>query len=422
MADSRTPTLVDYSNALRHGWRILAVCAVLGGLGGASYGAFRVHDQFVVRVGVFTNQDFERTTAVLDLPIIPEFIPLHQRSKLESELPLTHQELWENNLIQVSSIEEAGALYISLTGEDPDRSIIIATEILTPIVEQQRAKFVAQKSFIRSALESTLNSLEERVASTAPTTDESSLFTTQAAWLSDYTLLAEARQQMTTLDSIEDSLTGGITEPMLVGEPAPTERNSTTSYAILGILFGLALGIPALVVRRFFDDRVLSVEDVSRLDFGFRVLGTFHRQTSWVQDDEGLSTTTALLRDLPSGQPTSIQFVELSSSGHLNTISADLISALDTVVPSTSPIALEICDIEDLDVLRNNLAVQESGYLVATSPALNDSGLGVVVGSATDRTVLVINISHDDQSAIAKGLAILDASGVVIEGTILIVG
>lgn len=422
MADSRTPTLVDYSNALRHGWRILAVCAVLGGLGGASYGAFLVAQQFVVRVGVFTNQDFEHIAAVSAPGVIPEFLPVEERSLLESELPLTHPDYWGDDLIRLSSEESTGALYVSVTETDPNLGIAIAMDILRPIVVRQKEQFSIQQSLVRTSLESTITALEERTSATSTVVDRSTLFSVQASWLSDYSLLSVARQQLTALESVEDMLTGGVTEPTVIGEPTPIERTSTTSYAILGVLFGLALGIPTMVVRRFFDDRLLSVNDVWQSGIEMRMLGTFHRQDGWVQNDDGLSTATALIRDLPSGQPMSLQIIEVTTSGHLGSISEDLVRALDTIGRPTGSSPLVIRDLEGIAALRSNLSGRDSGFLVATGPALGDSGLGVVVGSATDRTVLVISLRHDRRSAIAEVAALLDASGVVIEGLILIVG
>lgn len=413
------PNITEYLAAIRLRFRFVVVVAVICAL--LVGGLTALLREPKVQVGYWIGDSGDRDIAqLLGAPasIVPAFEPGVVASELEVDLLTNHNERWLSGLISIE-IPSTNRVVVVVVDEHEGVARTLASEILNRVVQRYRVEFQSNLDRIGTATEARVTYLLSEI----DLLRSSSSANTGVETFMVYTELLGHQRVLAGLDQIRLSDTGGITNPSQFGIPKETDVASPITFGLLGLILGIVLAVATTIVRRFFEPRILSAEDIKRAVFVPRFIEIIRSLDSTTGSNRFIGLAAATTGGMDTSGDQAIQLVGAPGSFDLTAISSGLAEALNSLglrsesfVTTTKETTLS----ETLAVATEQITESPGIAILATTPAMEDLAAAVAIGRLTTHSVIVVSAGETRLSALSEIVREFEVSGIDCDGVLIL--
>ncbi len=411
--------MIEYLTAVRHRLRFIVAAAVLGAL--LIGGLTALLREPKVQVAYWVGDSGDREIALLlgaPASIVPVFDTDDISIEIEVDLLATNNKRWLDGLISIDTLSE-DRLVVNVVDQDKDVAKALAHEILNRAVQRHRAEFQSNLDRIETATEQRVTFLLSELGDLQSSPSES----TGVQTFMVYTELLGHQRVLAGLTQLRLSQTGGITEPSELGVPVEKDPSSPITFGLLGLILGTVLASAATVVRRFFEPRILSAEDVERAVFTPRFIEIIRSLDASADSNRFIGLAAAATGGLDSSDDQAIQLVGAPGNYDLAAISRSLAEALNSLgLHSQSFEAVTEGKMlsETLAVAANQIASSPGISVVATRANVQDLADAVAIGRLTSRSVIVVSARETRLSTLSEIVREFEVSGIDCDGVLIL--
>jgi hypothetical protein len=374
------------------------------------------------QVSYYTGPSGDRELASLvgaPTGLIPTFSIDMVISETKNDLLTNYTKDYKNRNLIVGASGIGDYLIVNGIYPDVEEASRRSQEIIDRIIERHRAIF---RNNLERAKAATEQRVEELMVSLSAIVEDSQTAGVQTFML--YGELLGHQKVLAGIAQLDLDGKGGVLDPAQLNIPLEVEQASPVTRGLLGLLLGMALVTALVIVRRFFEQRILTIEDLERSELPLRFVEQVKYRDGAFDADDLVKVGAALSAGAVANtlQPL-YQMAGIEDSEEFLDLAEGLLGALSSLGTSLELIFLDqsVRDVETFSkTLQGQLDSSKHGLLVATPGSTNESAKATRVGRIADQTLLIAYAGSSTLPSLKRCLDDFRASGINCEGVLLV--
>lgn len=420
---NQAPSIPEYVRALRQRvrWILLAAFIFAGLFGGIS--ALIIGS--TVRVNYYIEDSGDRTVAALvgaPSAVVPNFRVNQIVGEIELDLLANFNRSFIEETLIVRPSKSGLQVVVESTDGDERISVENALNILNRAVERHRIEFQMNLERIETATTQRVAELFHELDSLDRADGEISGVQTFMI----YSELLGHQRMLAGLDQLRLINTGGVTDPVQLGIPVYQGNIRAITFGFLGLILGTVIAGCLIIVRRFFEPRILSSEDIVRSVFAPRFIELITCPVEGCHSSDLIGLAAALSSVVESSEKSwSIQLVSVDADMRPDGIATTLVEALQSLGYSAGSLSPDIDRLEVSEVLTQvgaHVNNDPGATIISTANPPDNLAMPIAIGRVTDRTVVIAHSGVTRISSLREIVRELEVSGIDCDGVALISG